>query len=338
MFSTSYNGKEYTFHDDHMTRDGLVLDYSKMTEIAHKAGETPAIVFTYDDQRITMPYNKEEYKKVLPYFIHANKLKPEEEAAEAAVVEGDTYTEQPSTGETQIPADEGQEEAQIEEPATEEPAPETPAEAEAETFEVEPSPKTEAGVAVAAESAEDSTTAAEFASEATVDPETNDFENTSEPQAAETQKSNGLAGSLKALPMKKVLIAAAIIVAIIIAIIAIVASLGKSVDGLNDRVKLDTVTTESGDEYKIAVIDEDVTVEDFAVDYHAKCFKDGDKVQWVYNKKTDQTIMFADQNEAVLVCVYEHVDGEESDPSLLGTGKLRESWILYPQTGELMGI
>jgi|GEM_PF-3358837 len=326
MFVSKFNDSEYRFNEDHVVIDGREYSYSLMTDIAHKAGETPAVVFTYDGERVTMPYNKEEYKAILPFFIQANKLNPEEEAAEAAIVEHEAQeTEAPAEEEPDFSYD-PEEETAVESEVPAEAEPDFSYDLEEETA-VEPEVPAEAGPDFSYDPEEETAVEPEVpaAAEAPVEPKAPDG-------------SSAVADKVGNLPMRKILIAAAIIAALIIAIVAIVMASGKSVDGLNSRVKVETLKTESGDEYKVAVIEDDASVDAYAVDYFKSCFKEDDKVQWVYNKKTKQTVMFADHDDTVLVCVYDHVDGEEEDPTLLGSGKLRETYLIYPQTDEIVQL
>ena len=327
MFVSKHNGKEYCFHEDHMTIDGVALDYSRMTDIAHKAGDTPAIVFTYDGNRITMPYNKEDYRAVLPYFINANRRKSAEETpAEPEFVYEPEAPAEPEFVYEPEAATETQQQTE----------PEFVYEPEVYDAPVEQEVYTEPEAVVEPEAYEAPVEQEVYTEpEAVVEPETPAETKT---KAAKAAGLGAKIGSIKNLPKKKLIIIAAIMAAIIVAIVAFVGLAGKSVEGIDGGVDTKTVKTNAGDTIKMSQIDDDVSVDEYALNYYNSCFKEGDTVHWIYNKATNQTILFADQDGTVLVCVYEHVDGDEEDPSLLGMGTLEETWLLYPETGEMIPV
>ena len=151
-------------------------------------------------------------------------------------------------------------------------------------------------------------------------------------------KFGNLIARIKLMQTKKLIIIAAIIVAVILAIILLLGGMGKSVDGLDSRVKLKTMTMENGQEYKIAEISSDAAVPDYALNYYNTCFEEGDKIHWLINKKTNQTILFSDADGAVLIDSFESIEGEKDDPKLLGTGQIIGTWFMYPETGEIIDL
>lgn len=153
-----------------------------------------------------------------------------------------------------------------------------------------------------------------------------------------SEKVAGVSGKLKGISKKTLLIIAAVIVALVVCIILIATTGGKSVEGLDEKVKVEKATTEAGEEYKMTVIDEDADVEDYALNYYKECFKEGDKYHWIVNKGKGETVLLMDQDGQVLVCTFDYVEGEEEDPSILGSGSMRNTWIIYPENDQMIEV
>ena len=139
--------------------------------------------------------------------------------------------------------------------------------------------------------------------------------------------------AVRAVPKKTLVIAGAIVVVLLFIVLLLVGNrTGQSVKGIDDEVELKTVTTETGEKYKVAVIEGDIDIERAALDYYRTCYEEGDGVHWLVDPTLQKTVMITESNGTVLVCAFEYTEGEEEEPSLLGTGELTETWILDPET------
>jgi len=173
------------------------------------------------------------------------------------------------------------------------------------------------------------------------EPEPEPVETALEPAKHKTspgEKIGTLTGRIKSMPTRTLIIIAAVIAALIIAVVAFVLAGGKSVDGLHSRIKIETVEVENGEKYGVAVIEDDADVEDYALDFYKKFHEEDGGYLWVINKETDRTVMFANHGDEVLVCEFVYVEGEEEDVSLLGSGRMTRTWIMYPQNDELIMV
>ena len=56
------------------------------------------------------------------------------------------------------------------------------------------------------------------------------------------------------------------------------------------------------------------------------------------NTNTDETLVITDNGGSVLAMSFEHVEGEEEDVNLLGTGQVKKTWIIYPDEGYMVEI
>ncbi len=89
QFETTVNGKTLTFHDDHLNYAGRDILFSEISDIAKKAGDTPAMVFSYRGKRIALPYPSEDEKQVMDIFrkIHIQNKSQEKISTETAYAE-----------------------------------------------------------------------------------------------------------------------------------------------------------------------------------------------------------------------------------------------------------
>lgn len=84
------NGKPIVFTGQSLTFAGREFLYSKMSDIAHRGGENPAFVFTYEGKRLAMPYDPKDKDIIMRIFqqvIAMNKKRAEEAAKEEPVEE-----------------------------------------------------------------------------------------------------------------------------------------------------------------------------------------------------------------------------------------------------------
>lgn len=83
------NGNPLIFTGQSLTFAGREFLYSKMSDIAHRGGENPAFVFTYEEKRLAMPYNPKDKDTIMRLFqqVIAMNRKREEQAAKEEPIE-----------------------------------------------------------------------------------------------------------------------------------------------------------------------------------------------------------------------------------------------------------
>lgn len=79
-FETTVNGKTLTFYDDRLSYGGHEILFSEISNIAHKGGDNPAMVFNYKGKRVALPYPAADERPVIAIFkrIHIQNKSTEE--------------------------------------------------------------------------------------------------------------------------------------------------------------------------------------------------------------------------------------------------------------------
>lgn len=94
MYTTQYGGIEYSFSDRELRVKGIPIPYREMRNIAHRKGEVPAFLFEYKGRRYALPYPPQEIRKILPYFLYAQRLNAQADQPAPAYAEPEPgYTE-----------------------------------------------------------------------------------------------------------------------------------------------------------------------------------------------------------------------------------------------------
>ncbi len=91
--------------------------------------------------------------------------------------------------------------------------------------------------------------------------------------------------------------------------------------------------------WRIATIAENIQMEDYALDYYKKYFKNDSEIHAIVNFNYNTTTKILVLNSSQLdVCVYDYVDKEEHDAKLLFSGTLLSEFTVDKQTGEIEKI
>lgn len=107
------------------------------------------------------------------------------------------------------------------------------------------------------------------------------------------------------------------------------------IDGI-DFVFTDNVRNDATGNWKISLVSDNKTAEDYAIDYYTKMFKSNDEIHAIVNfnlKTTAKLSMLTD--ELLEVTTYEYVKGEEHDADKLFTGMLLTDITININTGEV---
>lgn len=87
--------------------------------------------------------------------------------------------------------------------------------------------------------------------------------------------------------------------------------------------------------WRIALIAENIQMQDYAVDYYNEYFKDDKEIHAIVNFNYKTTTKLSVVGDSIDVTVYEYVDKEEHDAKKLFSGMLLKEYFVNIKTGEI---
>lgn len=90
--------------------------------------------------------------------------------------------------------------------------------------------------------------------------------------------------------------------------------------------------------WRISTISQNVQMQDYALDYYKKYFKNDKEIHAIVNFNYNTTTQISVIGNLLDVSVYEYVDKEEHDANLLFSGKLLTEYHVDKDTGEIEEI
>lgn len=90
--------------------------------------------------------------------------------------------------------------------------------------------------------------------------------------------------------------------------------------------------------WRVALIAENIHMQDYAVDYYKEYFKDDKEIHAIVNFTYNTTSKLTVVGDSIDVTVYEYVDKEEHDAKKLFSGMLLKEYFVNIKTGEIEEI
>ena len=117
---------------------------------------------------------------------------------------------------------------------------------------------------------------------------------------------------------------------------------GDEIIGISDKdfndlhaVYYESVNNDVTGNWRLAVISENVDIQDYIFSYYQKYFKSDDEVHGIVNLGRNVTTRINKSGNWLLVSEYDYVDGEEHDAKILYSGTPLHSYIVYTDNGDI---
>ena len=117
---------------------------------------------------------------------------------------------------------------------------------------------------------------------------------------------------------------------------------GDEIIGISDKdfgdlhaVYYESVNNDATGNWRLAVISENVDIQDYIFSYYQKYFKADEEVHGIVNLGRNVTTRINKSGNWLLVSEYDYVDGEEHDAKILYSGTPLQSYIVYTDNGDI---
>lgn len=117
---------------------------------------------------------------------------------------------------------------------------------------------------------------------------------------------------------------------------------GDKIIGISDKdfgdlhaVYYESVNNDTTGNWRLAVISENVDIQDYIFSYYQKYFKADEEVHGIVNLGRNVTTRINKSGNWLLVSEYDYVDGEEHDAKILYSGTPLQSYIVYTDNGDI---
>ena len=87
--------------------------------------------------------------------------------------------------------------------------------------------------------------------------------------------------------------------------------------------------------WRVAVIAENIQMQDYALDYYNEYFKDDKEIHAIINFNYNTTTKINIYGDTIYVTVYEYVKGEEHDAKIMYSGMVLKEYSVDKNTGEI---
>lgn len=101
----------------------------------------------------------------------------------------------------------------------------------------------------------------------------------------------------------------------------------------NESVKRDVTG-----KWKLARIDADIKIQEYALDYYKQKFRSDDEIHGVVNFNLNKTTCIASYYDHLDIRVHEYVEKEEDDAKKLFSGKVVSEYWIYKNNGDIEQI
>lgn len=117
---------------------------------------------------------------------------------------------------------------------------------------------------------------------------------------------------------------------------------GDEIIGISDKdisdlhiVYYNSVNNDVTGNWRLAVIAENVDIQDYIFSYYQEYIKSDDEIHGIVNLGRNITTSINKIGNWLMVTEYDYVDGEEHDAKLLYSGTLLQSYIVYADNGDI---
>lgn len=117
---------------------------------------------------------------------------------------------------------------------------------------------------------------------------------------------------------------------------------GEEIIGVSDKdisdlhiVFYDSVNNDVTENWRLAVISEDVEIQDYIFSYYQEYIKSEDEIHGIVNLGRNVTARINMIGGWLMVSEYDYVEGEEHDAKLLYSGTPIQSYIVYTDNGDV---
>lgn len=117
---------------------------------------------------------------------------------------------------------------------------------------------------------------------------------------------------------------------------------GEEIIGVSDKdisdlhiVFYDSVNNDVTGNWRLAVISEDVEIQDYIFSYYQEYIKSEDEIHGIVNLGRNVTARINMSGGWLMVSEYDYVEGEEHDAKLLYSGTPIQSYIVYTDNGDV---
>lgn len=117
---------------------------------------------------------------------------------------------------------------------------------------------------------------------------------------------------------------------------------GEEIIGVSDKdisdlhiVYYDSVNNDVTGNWRLAVISEDVEIQDYIFSYYQEYIKSEDEIHGIVNLGRNVTARINTIGSWLMVSEYDYVEGEEHDAKLLYSGTPIQSYIVYTDNGDV---
>lgn len=100
-------------------------------------------------------------------------------------------------------------------------------------------------------------------------------------------------------------------------------------------VYYDSVIDDVTGNWRLAVMSEDIDIQDYIYSYYNNYFKDDTEIHGIVNLSSNTTARINCTAGMLFVTEYSYVDGEEHDAKLLYSGTPLKSYIVYVDNGDI---
>lgn len=109
----------------------------------------------------------------------------------------------------------------------------------------------------------------------------------------------------------------------------------KNVDTVDSNFSVSDVRNDKTGKWRISKISANMQVQDYALSYYKKYFKNDNEVHWIVNFANKTTNCITYMNGNIFVDVYEYVDKEEHYADTLGGGMTLAKFTIYTDNGDI---
>ena len=109
----------------------------------------------------------------------------------------------------------------------------------------------------------------------------------------------------------------------------------KDINNVNDTFSATNVRNDKTGNWRISKISENINMEEYALSYYKKYFKNDSEIHWIVNFTLKTTTCISVSGNLIWVDVHEYVDGEEHYADTLGSGTILSKFQIYTDNGDI---
>lgn len=109
----------------------------------------------------------------------------------------------------------------------------------------------------------------------------------------------------------------------------------KDVDSIDAKFTVSKVNNDTTGNWRISSIAENINIEEYALSYYNKYFKDNKEIHGIVNFNYKTTTAISYLGDRLDITIHEYVDKEEHDAKLLYSGKVLKEYFVYLDNGDI---